>query len=193
MYDILKVSGLILEMVNSLEMYIIYCMTPVVAVVYCLRMGVGRMSAFEPRIGLTSTETPACCAENSRVLALRFNLGLKLTDRFFGLQSRIQSFRSVSTLGVSGPFNVMQNILVTKPDEVSRANYTHPFIMHYFQRLCNNLHLHLTINRKCRNQIFAIRPTIESVGVAETSCCFYMLDHLCLFIILISYALWPKS
>jgi hypothetical protein len=38
MYDILKVSGLVFEMVNSLEMYVIYCMTLVAMNIFRLRL-----------------------------------------------------------------------------------------------------------------------------------------------------------
>jgi hypothetical protein len=47
MYGILKVRGVIREMVSSLEMYIICCITLVVMIVFCLLLNVARLPMFE--------------------------------------------------------------------------------------------------------------------------------------------------
>jgi hypothetical protein len=47
MCDILKVSGLGFEMVNSLEMYVIYCIITLAMIIFRLRLNVAHLSASE--------------------------------------------------------------------------------------------------------------------------------------------------
>jgi hypothetical protein len=86
--DILKVSGLILEMVNSLEMYIIYCTTLVEILALRLQLWIANFSASKPMGKYASTVASARSAENSGVLLPLLNL-----DRFVvGYSSALQLF-----------------------------------------------------------------------------------------------------
>jgi hypothetical protein len=62
----LKVSGLIFEMVSSLEMYIIYCANLVMMPALCLRSLAAHVSVFETLSRSVST----CSTKNSDILAL---------------------------------------------------------------------------------------------------------------------------
>jgi hypothetical protein len=105
MYDILSMLELVFEMVNSLEMCVIYCVTIVAMSLLRLRLGVDR-SAFEPKIGLTSIEASACCVENSGVLALSLCLDKLIAGRFSEFSHLIES-------QFYDPTSV-QNVFITK-------------------------------------------------------------------------------
>jgi hypothetical protein len=122
----------------------------------------------------------ACSAKNLRILASRFGLKLglrlRLIGRSFEPQSEVRSFGSVNAQSVFGLVSVMRGILATK----CRVDYT-SFTMLCFQRLRNGPCHRLTINRKCRNQVFVARPTIRPLGRVETFCCLCVSDHSCMF------------
>jgi hypothetical protein len=82
MYDIFEVSGLVFEMMSSLEIYIIYCIALVRGVVFHLRLWTAHLSngesmnefasitvsACKPVIGFTLIETSASNVGNSDTL-----------------------------------------------------------------------------------------------------------------------------
>jgi hypothetical protein len=68
MCGIPKVSGLIFEMVNSLEMYIIYCTTILAMITHRLRLTGTYMTASESDVNFESAEMPAYCSKNSDIL-----------------------------------------------------------------------------------------------------------------------------
>jgi hypothetical protein len=78
MCDILKSIEAVewlLSMINSFEIYIIYCMALVEIVVYRLRLDTPYLLAFESEFSPAPTAASACSTENSDILASPFDLG----------------------------------------------------------------------------------------------------------------------
>jgi hypothetical protein len=92
-------------MVNSSEMYIIYCIALVKMIMLRLRLDVNRLS-YKPMIDLTSIEALACCAENSEDFASLSCLGCLVVGRFSEFSHLIKSQLYSPTS--------MQNVSITK-------------------------------------------------------------------------------
>jgi hypothetical protein len=67
MYGIFNIWGLVFEMVNSLEMYIIYCVVLVVVLACRLRFDMVRLPTFETFDGFKST----CNVDSSNLIKIR--------------------------------------------------------------------------------------------------------------------------
>jgi hypothetical protein len=85
MYDILKVSGLVFEMVNGLEMYIIYCVALAAAIIFCLWLWTPCRSTFKTlnKSKLNKSES-ICNTEISNILPLLSCLNLSNVSQFSG-------------------------------------------------------------------------------------------------------------
>jgi hypothetical protein len=105
MQDILKVSGSILEMVNSLEMCTICCITLVAMPILCLRLGTANLSASKSTNSPMFTEASICCAggPNDFALLLKSAENSGTVVSLFGLDKSIVGWpRPNYLLGIIG-------------------------------------------------------------------------------------------
>jgi hypothetical protein len=85
--DILKsieAAEWLLSMINSFEIYIIYCMALVEIVVYRLRLDTPYLLAFEPEFSPAPTAASACSAENSGISESLFDSDKSIVDWLHG-------------------------------------------------------------------------------------------------------------